>query len=138
MYDVERIGKIVSDINKYLKELESYKISKVDSLYDGKTYNASSMVIFAILNRTIDLGSEIISTESLGAPNTYQDIMPILAKAGVMNKEQSEKLNKLIRKRNILAHFYEDMTEKELFKTMKEVPSVKDFVELVKKRINLS
>jgi len=33
------------------------------------------MLIFAIVNRLIDLGSEIISTEELGAPNTYKEIM---------------------------------------------------------------
>ncbi|MBS3086815.1 DUF86 domain-containing protein [Candidatus Pacearchaeota archaeon] len=135
MYDIERIGKIIADISKYCKELESYGISKVDNLHDSKTYNASSMAVFAILNRLIDLGSEIISAENLGAPDTYQDIMPILSKAGIMNKEQSEKLNKLIRKRNVLAHFYEDMDEKELFKTIKEIPEALRFAEAVKKRI---
>lgn len=135
MYNIERVGKIIADIKKYCKELEDYKITKVDNLYDGKTYNASSMVVFAVLNRLIDLGNEIISSENLGAPNTYQDIMPILAKAGIINKEQAEKLNKLIRKRNVLAHFYDDIEEKELFKTTKEIPEVLKFIEAVRKRI---
>ena len=30
MYDLERIGKIISDINKYMKELEGYNLSKED------------------------------------------------------------------------------------------------------------
>ena len=135
MYNIERVGKIIADIKKYCKELEDYKITKVDNLYDGKTYNASSMVVFAVLNRLIDLGNEIISSENLGAPNTYQDIMPILAKAGIINKEQAEKLNKLIRKRNVLAHFYDDIEEKELFKTTKEIPEDLKFIEAVRKRI---
>jgi len=114
MYDLERIGKIISDINKYMKELEGYNLSKED-LSDSKNYNASSMLVFAILNRLIDIGGEIISAEELGAPNTYQDIMNILSKANVINKEKAEKLNTLISKRNIFAHFYEDITEKELY-----------------------
>src|SRR3989338_10575081 len=112
MYDLERIGKIISDINKYLCELKNYNLRKED-LSDSKNYRASSMLIFAILNRLIDLGSEIISAENLGAPNTYQDIMPILAKTNIINKQQSEKVNNLIKKRNTFAHFYEEVSESE-------------------------
>ena len=137
MHDIERIGKIISDINKYFSQLESYNINSVDELFDSMKYNASSMAVFAILNRVIDLGGEIISAENLGAPNTYQDIMPVLAKANVLNKEQSEKLNKLVKKRNILAHFYEDMNEKELFKTIKELFIIKDFLRIIVKRIKI-
>lgn len=136
MYDLERIGKIISDINKYMKELEGYNLSKED-LSDSKNYNASSMLIFAILNRLIDIGSEIISAEDLGAPNTYQDIMNILCRANIINKEKAEKLNKLISKRNVFAHFYEDITERELYNTIKEINEIKDFIKTIKKRINL-
>lgn len=136
MYDLERIGKIISDINKYLKELEGYHLSRED-MRDSKNYNASSMLIFAILNRIIDLGSEIISAEDLGAPNMYQDIMIILSKAGVINKFQAEEMNKLIRKRNLFAHFYEDINEKDLFDIIKEIKKVEDFLKTIKKRIKM-
>ena len=136
MYDVQRIGKIISDINKYLGELKSYNLKKED-LSDSKSYRASSMLIFAVLNRLIDLGGEIISAENLGAPNTYQDIMPILAKANVINKQQSEKINTLIKKRNVFAHFYEEISESELYKTIREFYEVEDFLKTIKKRIKL-
>ncbi len=135
MYNIERIGKSIADIEKYLKEITSYNIKTLNNLEDGKTYHAASMVVFAILNRTIDLGGELITAEELGAPQTYQDIMPTLAKAGIINKEQAVKLNKLIRKRNVLAHFYEDIHEKELFETIKDIPLIKEFVESVRKRL---
>src|SRR3989344_89906 len=109
MYDFQRIGKIIADIEKYVRELKSFDIRKQSDLSDAKTYHATSMVVFAILNRLIDLGSEIISAENLGAPNTYSDIMPALAKANVINKESASELNKLIQKRNVLAHFYDDI-----------------------------
>ncbi len=135
MYDLQRIGKIVADIQKHIGEVKSYKINSVSDLQDSKNYNASSMAVFAILNKAIDLGGEIISAENLGAPNRYTDIMPMLSKAGVMNKETSERLNRLIRQRNTLAHFYDDITEKELLNIIKEISAVEDFVKLVKKRV---
>lgn len=108
----------------------------VDDLYDRKNYHASSMVVFTILNKVIDLGTEILTSEELGAPNTYKDIMPTLAKAGVINKEQADSLNRLIKKRNVLSHFYEDMDENELYSTIKELHIIMDFVNLVKKRVS--
>lgn len=134
MYDLERIGRIIADIEKYLKELYSYNLS-LDDLHDSKNYNASSMLIFAILNRLIDLGNEIISAEKLGAPNTYQDIMPLLSKGGIINKQQAEELNKLVRKRNVFAHFYEDISEKELHKTIKELDILNSFLQTIRKRL---
>ncbi len=135
MYDIQRIGKIIADIAKYQNELESYHINTKVVLGDNKTYHASSMVVFALLNRVIDIGSEMLSAENLGAPNTYQDIMPLLAKANILNKEQAEKLNRLIRKRNVLAHFYQDMDEKELYQTIQELSIINDFLKIVKKRM---
>tara|TARA_Y100000034_G_scaffold82975_1_gene99373 strand:- start:265 stop:678 length:414 start_codon:yes stop_codon:yes gene_type:complete len=134
MYDIERIGKLIADIQKYFKEIKGYNLS-IEDLNDSKNYNASSMLIFAILNRLIDLGNEIISAEDLGAPNTYQDIMKILAKENVINKTQADKINQLIGKRNIFAHFYEDITEKELFKTIKDLNIIEEFLETIKRRI---
>ncbi len=135
MYYLQRIGKIVSDTEKYLAELKGYNLKKED-LKESKNYNASSMLLFAILNRLIDLGSEIISEENLGAPNTYRDIMLILAKANIINKQQAEKINKLVSKRNVFAHFYEDISELELFKMIQEIYLVEDFLRTIKKRLN--
>ncbi len=135
MYDLQRIGKLIADINNYIKELDSFRIKAVSDLSDSKTYHASSMVLFSILNRLIDFGGEIIAAEKLKAPERYKDIMPSLAKAGVMNKETAEKLNALIEERNVLAHFYGEMTEKKLFKMINEIGLLEEFIRLVKKRV---
>ena len=56
MYDLQRVGKVISDIEKYIKELQNYNLT-LDSLYDSKNYHASSMLVFAIINRLIELGT---------------------------------------------------------------------------------
>lgn len=137
MYDTQRIGKLISDIEKYIKELEDYNLT-IQDLRESKNYYASSMLIFSILNRLIDLGGEIISSEHLGAPNTYQDIMDILAKGNVINKVQAEELKKLIGKRNVFAHFYEELNEKEVFNTIREINKIEKFLQTIKKRIKLT
>ena len=133
MFDLQRIGKIISEIEKYMRVLDSYELTK-ENLKDSKTYHASSMLIFAVLNRLIDLGSEIISAEELGAPNSYQDIMNILSKGSIINKEQADRMNKLISKRNAFAHFYGEISEKDVFDTIKDLKEVDNFLKTIKKR----
>ena len=137
MYDVNRIGRIISDIKKYQNELNSYGIKKVSDLKEGIKYHASAMLIFAILNRVLDLGNEILANESVGAPNTYLDIMPLLSKAGYINKEEADELNKIIEKRNVMAHFYYEINEKDLFKVINKLYLIDGFIQIVKKRIKL-
>lgn len=137
VYDLQKMGNLIAEIKKYLNELRSYNIKEISDLEDGKTYNASSMVVFAILTKVIDLGGEIINAEELGAPNRYSDIMTILAKANVINKKRADELNKLVAQRNVLAHFYGDIKEKDLLSLIKEMRIVEDFVETVRKRVKL-
>ena len=75
MYDIERIGKIISDIEKYLRDLEELKIKKIEDLEDKRNFYALSMALFSALNRTIDLVSEIVMANDLGIPTTYRDIL---------------------------------------------------------------
>lgn len=82
----------------------------------------------------VPVPSEIISIEELGAPNFYQDLMNILSKGNIINKEQADKMNKLISKRNIFAHFYGDITEKEVLDTAIELKEVDRSLKAIKKR----
>lgn len=93
------------------------------------------MLLLAILNRLTDVGSELLSAEKMGAPTRYADIMPMLAKAGVINTKQAEALNKLIARRNVLAHFYGEVTSHDLMSMVKELTSVEAFLGAVKKRL---
>ena len=137
MYDLQRVGKIFADIEKYFKEIESYNLKGEQDFKDSKNYNATSMLLLAILNKIIELGGEVLAEEKAGAPGRYQDIMPMLAKANILNKDASERLNKLIKQRNILAHYYGEMTEKGLFKLTKDIYEIKDFMRNIKKRMDL-
>ena len=59
MYDLEKITKIIKDIEKFFSEIESFKFNE-NTISDQKIFYASSMAIFGILNRNIDLAEEII------------------------------------------------------------------------------
>lgn len=43
MYDLERLGKIISDIEKYLRDLKELDINKIEDLRDKKNLYSVSM-----------------------------------------------------------------------------------------------
>jgi len=132
MYDMERIGKIISDIEKYFRDLGELKIEKIEDLEDKRNFYALSMALFSILNRTIDLGSEIVIANNLGMPSTYRDIFGLLGKNGFIDKALEKELSHLVFYRNVLSHEYYDLTEKDVFDVFKRLNLIKQFVEKVK------
>ena len=134
MYDIERIGKIISDIERYFRdlELEGLNIKKVEDLEDRKDFYAISMVLFSILNRAIDLGDEIVMANNLGMPSTYKEIFRLLTRNEYIGKDMGEKLSNLVFYRNLLSHEYYDLTEEDVFEVFRRMVIVKKFVGRVK------
>ena len=132
MYDMERIGKIISDIEKYLRDLEELKIKKIEDLEDKRNFYALSMALFSALNRTIDLRSEIVMANNLGIPSTYRDIFKLLSKNGFIDKTLEKELSRLVFYRNLLSHGYYDLTDKDIFDLLGRRDVIKQFVEKIK------
>ncbi|MBL7117719.1 MAG: DUF86 domain-containing protein [Candidatus Syntrophoarchaeum sp.] len=134
MYDVERIGKIISDIERYFRdlELEGLNIKNVEDLEDRKDFYAISMVLFSILNRAIDLGDEIVMANNLGMPSTYKEIFRLLTRNEYIGKDIGEELSNLVFYRNLLSHEYYDLTEEDVFEVFKRIDIVKKFVGRIK------
>lgn len=132
MYDLERLGKIISDIERYLKDLKELGINKVEDLSDKKNLYSVSMVLFSIINRAIDLADEIVLSNNLGMPSTYKEIFNLLAKNGYIDNTLRDKMSNLVFYRNLVSHEYYDMTEKDIFNVMERIATVREFVDAVK------
>lgn len=55
-FDKAKIGKILADIRKYQKDLEELKIDNPNILRRKDKFYTSSMLIFSLVNSTIDFG----------------------------------------------------------------------------------
>lgn len=131
MYDIERVGKIVSDIDRYFEDLEKLNI-KEDELEDRKNFYSLSMVLFSIINRAIDLGEEVVMAKDLGVPSTYREIFVFLTKEKIIDKDLGEKLSKLVFYRNLLSHEYYALTEKDLSDIYKGIPIIQQFTNRIR------
>ncbi len=78
MFDLERLTNIISDIYRYLDDLERMELADMRDLDDIKNFYAVSMILFTLINRVIDLGDEIVTSRNLGVPGTYREIFNLL------------------------------------------------------------
>lgn len=129
--DKERINVIINDIEFFLEKLEKWAPTK-ENLKNDEKFFAVSMNLFSILNRTIDLGEEVLSSYHI-VPKDYSDIFDKLKREGVINEELSERIKSLVKKRNILAHYYQTVSEKDILGILRDINSVKEFIERIKK-----
>ncbi len=134
MLDKERILKIIADTERYLKDLGELKIKDARSLNKERFYSVS-MMLFAILNRCIDLGEEIVRGEKLGAPSSYRDIFRLLGRNKILSSDIQKRLEYLVSKRNVLAHEYFDVTEESIYDLYLRIGVVQEFMEQVKKHL---
>lgn len=134
MYDLEKMNKVCNDIVRYFRDLDNIGFNE-KNINDSEKFYAASMVMFGIINRTINLAEEILVKNDLPMPSNYHECFPSLAKAGFVNKEIATKLENLTKKRGVFAHYYFDVTPKDVLKLSKEIYIVKDFVKTIEKII---
>lgn len=139
MFDHERIAVILADIQTYCADLKEFGIASSDDLRDKKTYYAVSMVLFSLLNKVIDLGSEVVMGADLGIPATYRDIFRLLEKGGYIDRKMAHSLSSLVYYRNLLSHEYHTFERDDLMAVISHLPEITRFVactrEIVKKSL---
>lgn len=134
MLDKERIKIIISEIEHYSNEIEKIGIKSEKDL-DNIKFPAVSMLLLSLINKVIDLGEEILANKKLGMPATYRDVFIILEKNNVIERNLSKNLQFLAKYRNILAHEYGTLYEKDIIFLLRKLNYVKEFEKNVKKMI---
>ena len=67
-------------IEGYLQDLDDLNICRIKDLGDKRNFSAASMILFSLLNRVFDLGSEVAIAHNLGIPSTYREIFVLMRK----------------------------------------------------------
>jgi uncharacterized protein YutE (UPF0331/DUF86 family) len=134
-YDREQVSKIVSDIERYTTDLRELGITSREDLEDRRTLYALSMLLFTIINRSLDLADEVIITNRLGMPQSYKEIFDILRRRRFIDRELAEEMAALVFYRNMIAHQYDDLTDDDLWSLFQRLDTILLFVERMKEII---
>jgi uncharacterized protein YutE (UPF0331/DUF86 family) len=132
MLDLERLEIIIEDLEFLLAKLDSFKIVSLKDLEDDKNFYSSSMVVFSILNRCVDLAEQVVEGKKMGFAMKYRDFFKMLEDKKFLSNETSEKIQDLIIKRNKISHRYSEVTKEELFDILNRISVVEVFVSEVR------
>lgn len=128
----ERFYSKFEEIESYLKDLSEITQEDPD-LNQKNNYHATSMLLFSIVNATIDIADNLKFWKKLGKTSTYYEIFEAIYNNNLINKDLFEELTFLISQRNILAHEYGQFSKKDLINIRNKVYCIYDFVEIAKK-----
>jgi len=106
-----------------LNELKSIK--KEDFLSDYKNYFTAQRTLEICINICIDIGNHIVTLNNTEKPETFSDIIKILAKHNVISEEVSTQLIKMVRFRNLLGHFYLEIDNEIIYNIIQN--NIQDF-----------
>lgn len=135
MLNKERLNFIVEDINTYFEKLRKIAPTK-ENLNNDEKFLSTSMAIFQILNRMIDLADEIVKIEKLGYPLQIKDLFTFLEQNNLIDKKLERKLKDLIIARNKFSHRYGNINKEEILVILKELDSVRDFIKVILAHLN--
>ncbi len=135
MLNKERVNFIVEDIDIYFEKLKNIAPTK-ENLNNDEKFLSTSMAIFQILNRMIDLADEIVKTEKMGYPLQIKDLFTFLEQKNFIDKKLERKLKDLIIARNKFSHRYGNINKEDILSILKELDSVKEFVKVAILHLN--
>ncbi len=92
-----------------LDEISRIEVGRAEDLEDRANFQARRALercLFLAIQDLLDIGSHIIAAHSLGMPETYQDIIDILGREGILPGEFAARIRGMAGFRNILEHEY--------------------------------
>ena len=108
MVDKTLILRKFSSLDEYLGQIGEYSaISLEDYAQDWKIQRIVDRTLQMMIETCLDVAGHIISDEGFRVPETYADMFKILVENQILEKSQSEPLNRMAKFRNIVVHQYE-------------------------------
>jgi len=113
-------------LDQLLENLRELKeIGKDEFLSNYKNYFAAQRALEICINICIDIGNHIVTLNNKERPETFTDIIKILAKHEIINEELKTQLTKMVRFRNLLGHFYLEIDNEVIYNILQN--NLKDF-----------
>ena len=127
--------KIKKNISRFERHLKGAKALKDKNLSDYLIYNTLAMECFQSANALIDIAKAVVIKKKLGSPSTYSEIFEILNKNGIINEEELKKAKRIVFLRNLIAHKYYRIKEKDLKNMVDLLEEMRNFINKVKKMV---
>jgi uncharacterized protein YutE (UPF0331/DUF86 family) len=119
LYDKEKILKIVSELRKSVRRLQSLRnLSQDKFIKDPDKIGSAKYHFIVAIESSIDMCNHIISRNGYRVPEDYADTFRVMAEVGTITEDFSEELIKMAKFRNRLVHIYWEINDKQLYQIL--------------------
>jgi uncharacterized protein YutE (UPF0331/DUF86 family) len=108
---------------------------KGENISDYLVYTALAMECFQAVNSLIEIGEQLVAKNKLGIPSSYGEVFRLLHTAGILDDKDFERARRLVFLRNLIAHEYYRVTEKELLEMVELLLAMREFVDKIRKEM---
>lgn len=138
MTNISVIESKISSILNYLKILKSYQHYSEQELKGDLTLRgAVERYLYLLSQATIDLAEAVISFKDFRRPQTHSESFDILQEEKLISTDLTEKLVKMAKFRNIIAHDYEDLDFGIIYDVLQNhLRDVEEFLKQIKNKLN--
>lgn len=123
MLDRDRILGKVSDLEGYLKELQTIAPKRFEEFRQIEKKRACERLLQISVEVVIDICHLFVSGLRLGLPAEEDDIFEKLEYAGIISASMKETLKQIKGFRNILVHEYGKVDDQIVFETIQKGPN---------------
>jgi len=139
MVDRDIVMAKISSVQKCLKRIREVSGMNPESLDDINTEEIVTLNLQRAIQSTIDLAAHIVADEGWGVPQELRENFDILLKHGVLSKELTQKLRKMVGFRNIAVHEYQSIDVEILKSILKnDLKDIEEFYSLVFKHFQIA
>lgn len=128
----------ISSIQKYLqilKEFQSYSQKQLEE--DLYLKGSSERYLYLLTQSVLDLAEAIISFKDLRRPQTYSESFDILQEEKLIPPDLTEKLVKMAKFRNVIAHDYENLDFGIIYDVLQNhLQDTEEFLKQIKNKLN--
>ena len=139
MTEISTIENKIASAKKHLKILDRYKKYSKEEIEENIDLRGTvERYLYLAVQSAIDLGEAVISLKELRKPSSMGEIFSVLNEDGIIDKNLSDELGKMVGFRNIITHDYEKINYDILYDILKsKTKDIEKFLSQIEKKLNL-
>jgi len=137
LVDAERAEARIERLEETIERLEEVRARGDDAyLADPKLQAMTERWLQLAIQACIDLGTQVVSEESVPPPSNYADVFKILGDKAILPADLAHRLGNAARQRNLLVHLYMEIDNRAVFASLAYLDDLRQFAATVGSRLD--
>ncbi|AFM39390.1 hypothetical protein Desaci_0318 [Desulfosporosinus acidiphilus SJ4] len=131
MVDKDILQRKLTFIDLKLRNLETLRLmERQEFLANFQFVDAAKYNLQVCIEALIDISNHVVARERWGIPGTSVDVVKLLVKHGVLNKDKELSLVQMVKFRNRIVHLYQEVDDNEIYRILQEnLDDIRGFIQ---------